>query len=75
MKEGTIIMKCNCEHEFQDEVYGKGMRVHNVSPSGKAACTVCCPSLRSKQVTDLPANPTAGHGIITGRKNRNLKTV
>lgn len=25
------IMQCNCKHEFQDETYGKGMRLHNVS--------------------------------------------
>lgn len=75
MKEGTIILKCSCEHEAQDEMYGKSMRVHNVSPTGKAACTVCCPSLRNKQVADIPANPVLRHGIIPGRKIRNLKTV
>lgn len=40
------IMKCTCNHEFQDETYGKGMRVFN--PIGKGSnqgdnyiCTVC----------------------------------
>lgn len=75
MKEGTVIMKCTCEHEAQDEIYGVGMRLHNVNSKGKAACTVCCPSLRNKQVTDIPANPILNHGLILGRKNRNLKTV
>lgn len=40
------IMKCSCQHEFQDQMYGKGMRVWN--PTGKGSnqgdgyvCTVC----------------------------------
>lgn len=40
------VMKCSCKHEFQDEKYGKGMRVFN--PTGKGSdqgsgyiCTVC----------------------------------
>lgn len=38
------IMKCTCKHEYQDQVYGKGMRVCN--PIGKSQdsgykCTVC----------------------------------
>ena len=24
-----MIRKCDCKHKFQDEKYGKGMRVHN----------------------------------------------
>ena len=23
------ILKCNCKHEYQDQVYGTNMRVHN----------------------------------------------
>lgn len=37
----TDIKKCNCESSFQDTLYGKGMRLHNVSEFGKARCTVC----------------------------------
>ena len=40
----TRIMKCDCEHEFQDKRYGKGKRVHNemVPKNGKTyRCTVC----------------------------------
>lgn len=44
----TIIMKCTCKHEGQDELHGKGMRVWNKTTKGKAAssadvwrCTVC----------------------------------
>lgn len=40
------IMKCDCKHEFQDQTYGKGMRVHNPAPQKGASpqrmrCTVC----------------------------------
>lgn len=37
---GIIVLKCTCEHEFQDRIYGKFRRVHNL---GKifAFCTVC----------------------------------
>lgn len=40
------IKKCKCKHEYQDNEYGKGLRVHNESKSrvqGRKAwtCTVC----------------------------------
>ena len=34
------ILKCNCEHKSQDELYGKGMRVFNKSTKG-LRCTIC----------------------------------
>ena len=41
----TVILRCSCEHEYQDRVYGKGARVHNAmkKKSGKITyrCTVC----------------------------------
>lgn len=38
----TTVQPCKCEHQFQDERYGKGMRLHNISKDGeKATCTVC----------------------------------
>lgn len=38
----TKIIKCNCKSDFQDERYGKSMRVYNVGEkSGKCTCTVC----------------------------------
>jgi hypothetical protein len=38
----TTVRPCNCNHQYQDRVYGKGMRVHNVSPKTEASvCTVC----------------------------------
>jgi hypothetical protein len=39
-------IKCNCKHEYQDGVYGKGVRIAtpckpvNRKPT-KARCTVC----------------------------------
>ena len=37
----TRIIKCICKNEFQDEKYGKGMRVHNEKKDGTFRCTVC----------------------------------
>ena len=34
------IKKCTCEHEQQDKMHGKGMRVHNECAKG-VRCTVC----------------------------------
>lgn len=38
-----MILKCNCKNKFQDEKYGKGMRVHNKmkEETKKYRCTVC----------------------------------
>lgn len=39
------VLKCICDHKFQDEKYGRGMRIMN--PTGKSdkgdkyRCTVC----------------------------------
>jgi len=52
----TIILKCNCVHEFQDKTYGTQKRVHNISgDSKKAFCTVCCPSNRRNNTVNRPA--------------------
>lgn len=42
----TVILKCSCRHEYQDETYGEGMRLHNWAPGSKKTdvrwrCTVC----------------------------------
>jgi len=41
----TVVKQCNCKGpaaEFQDRVYGKGMRLHNERYDGKGSkCTVC----------------------------------
>ncbi len=36
----TIIAKCSCVNEYQDKLYGKGMRAKNSSGKGNK-CTVC----------------------------------
>ncbi len=38
----TRIMRCTCEHKFQDKQYGKNKRVFNEKAEhGKYRCTVC----------------------------------
>lgn len=41
----TKIIKCNCKHDYQDEKYGKGNRVHNSTARSndhkEYRCTVC----------------------------------
>ena len=38
----TLVLRCHCKHEFQDKVYGKGLRLHNAKKEGdKFTCTVC----------------------------------
>lgn len=76
MTEGTIIMKCTCTHEFQDNTYGKNMRVHNVNTKGEAFCTVCSPSYRRNKVgTFIAANPAMKQSAIPARGSRNAKKV
>lgn len=37
----TQIKKCTCVHKEQDELHGKGNRVHNPNGKGDYKCTVC----------------------------------
>ena len=41
----TKIIKCTCKHDYQDEKYGKGNRVHNSTSKTETLkeyrCTVC----------------------------------
>lgn len=42
----TKLLLCSCQHEYQDEMYGKKVRVHNWADfahnkSGGWRCTVC----------------------------------
>lgn len=74
VKEGIRILKCTCTHEYQDEIYGKGMRVHNVTKDGNAACTVCCPNAQRNKIdpaTEQFSSPVFKHGTISARKDRN----
>lgn len=34
------ILKCSCEHKFQDSRYGKGNRLHTIGTKSNS-CTVC----------------------------------
>lgn len=73
VKEGIRIMKCNCEHPYQDSVYGIGMRVHNVSRTGRASCTVCTPNYRIWRMSptdDIMPSPVMKNGFIPKKTNR-----
>lgn len=55
MDNQTMIIVCDCKHDDQDQMYGKGRRVHNRSKdktSGRwenARCTVCGKVVRATQ--------------------------
>lgn len=41
-KEKTKKLPCQCDHEWQDSVYGKGIRLMNLVAGDKGyRCTVC----------------------------------
>jgi len=44
----TVIRKCDCISKYQDEVYGKGNRLHNVGDC-KVWCTVCNKMTRTEK--------------------------
>lgn len=37
----SLIKQCNCQSEYQDKKYGRGMRVHNETAKDELRCTVC----------------------------------
>ena len=39
-QEKTRIIECPCPSPYQDEIYGKGKRMHNLGNDGYK-CTVC----------------------------------
>jgi hypothetical protein len=41
VKYGTTRIKCPCPQEFQDRMYGKGIRIANRMPLGGSRCTGC----------------------------------
>ena len=41
IKSGSIVALCNCKHDYQDNLYGKNMRVKNICADGTLKCTVC----------------------------------
>ena len=47
----TVEKRCNCKSEFQDEFYGKGIRLFNTCGDNKGKviayrCTVCGKEIR-----------------------------
>lgn len=36
-----MILHCTCKHEWQDQRYGRGLRVHNQKKNLDWRCTVC----------------------------------
>jgi hypothetical protein len=41
IQNGTVILQCSCEHNYQDRTQGLKMRVHNYCKEKGARCTVC----------------------------------
>ena len=56
------IVKCTCQHSYQDELYGKGNRCANETRTGQFRCTVCQALHGSASLTTAvkakPAAPT-----------------
>lgn len=77
MSERTEILKCTCQHQFQDDTYGKQMRVHNVNTNGEAFCTVCTPRRLpcERNGVAIDANPLFKQAYIPACKPRVAKKV
>lgn len=73
--EGTVILKCDCQSEFQDRTYGKGMRVHNRSGKNNriAYCTVCTPSNNNKFLKEQLAKDGRVWGMTTDQLSRGIR--
>jgi len=47
MKHTAKILKCTCQHDYQDKIHGKNLRVMNMTTKNKSAgmdtyrCTIC----------------------------------
>lgn len=52
----TKIVKCNCQHGYQDELYGSGNRAANETRSGQLRCVVC--GTLHGSATTVVAKPT-----------------
>lgn len=60
----TKIISCSCKSDFQDQQYGKGNRVHNMSPDGKKAyCTICVGSGRLAKSNSKASPPTSSRSF------------
>ena len=83
MKAGsTIIKHCDCKSEYQDAIYGKNMRVHNVGQEKDGrqltTCTVCVPprSMARLESHGREHNKKI-HGQLLGQYNdsHNVRTI
>lgn len=36
-----MVKRCDCENEYQDKMYGKGNRIHNLTKVGAYRCSIC----------------------------------
>lgn len=67
----TKIDKCDCLHDYQDAVYGRGMRVHNVKSATnkseeRVSCTVCGKGARTPSPHKQGfRSPRVGKTIVT----------
>ena len=47
----ATIKQCECKEtpstEFQDKIYGKGNRLHNICKEGKQAKCTCCNKVKN----------------------------
>lgn len=52
--------KCirDCDHEYQDKRYGKGMRVHTEPLKGDPRCTVCSEASLTKKMRSIATSPS-----------------
>ena len=54
-KDNKMILKCNCDNEYQDKQYGKKNRVHNIATKSNRSifkCTVCNEEKTTIQVSE-----------------------
>lgn len=47
----TVTKQCDCAGtpatEYQEKVYGKGVRLHNIGKEGKSAKCTCCGKIKT----------------------------
>ena len=41
IEKTTRVLRCTCNHDYQDKQYGHGMRLHNRTGDSSWRCTVC----------------------------------
>jgi hypothetical protein len=77
--ETTAILKCTCDNPQQDAIYGKGLRLHNLSQGkkkDKAYCTGCDTRSNDKMSTmagakDVTPEDHKMFGVnFTSKKNK-----